>query len=156
MVIDNIQYNTTPGTNTAVVWSYNTLCSGDVVIPSSIVYNGTTYTVNELYMSAFDGNTAITSVVVPNTVTKINNYAFYGCSALKSIDFGTGAFDFKNELIEGCTSLTDIYVGYPSGFTVYGKTFNADIKKNVNLHMSSAATITEFLGLNNYWNGFKM
>lgn len=155
-IIDNIQYNTDANTGTASVWSNNTLCSGDVVIPSTFVYNGTTYTVNELYMSAFDGNTAITSIVLPNTVTKVNNYAFDGCSALKSIDFGEGAYDLKNNLIDGCTSLTDIYIGYPSAFSLYAKTFNTDIKKNVNLHMASASAINSFLGLNGNWNGFKM
>lgn len=155
VVVNNIQYNTDDATNTAKVWSNNTMCSGDVIIPPTIVSGGKTYTVTELYFSAFDGNTAITSVKVPNTVTVIGQYAFYGCSALKTIDLGSGAYEFKNQLIDGCTSLTDLYIGYPTAVSIYAKTFNADIKKNVNLHMASASMITGCTALGN-WNGFKM
>ena len=36
---------------------------------------------------AFGSNTNLCSVIVPNTVTNIGNYAFYNCSSLKSVVF---------------------------------------------------------------------
>ena len=45
-------------------------------------YNGNSYAI---YKNAFLNNTAITSVVIPNTVTGIGQNAFNGCSSLESI-----------------------------------------------------------------------
>lgn len=63
---------------------YNKKTKDMVVVPNAIsgsisILDGTTY------VSGFSGNTAITSVTIPNSVTSIGNYAFSGCTALKSI-----------------------------------------------------------------------
>ena len=47
-----------------------------VVIPSTVVNNGTTYTVTSIGNSAFSDCTSLTSVEIPNSVTSIGNYAF--------------------------------------------------------------------------------
>lgn len=56
---------------------------GDVVIPSTL--GG--YPVTELSWMAFKDNLAITSVVIPQGVTLIDEYVFSGCTNLKSVTF---------------------------------------------------------------------
>ena len=84
------------GTNTLAVTYYsetaasNNHVSGDVVIPSSVEYNGTTYSVTSIGYDAFKYCSSLTSVTIPNSVTSIGDYAFYGCSGLTSINVASG------------------------------------------------------------------
>ena len=55
--------------------------SNEVIIPS--FYKG--YAVNSLIESSFKDCSRITSVTVPNSVTKIETGSFFGCSSLESI-----------------------------------------------------------------------
>ena len=81
--IDGIYYNFS-GTN-AEVTNGDELYTGSVVIPETVMYNGTAYPVTSIGESAFYNCSGLTSVDVPNSVTSIGGYAFYGCSNLKSI-----------------------------------------------------------------------
>ena len=60
---------------------YTTYPSGNLVIPSAVTYNGTTYSVVCIGTNAFKGCIGLTSIVIPNSVTQIN-CAFNGCSGL--------------------------------------------------------------------------
>lgn len=53
--------------------------SGDVTIPETVTYNGTTYSVTTIGIEAFSGCSGLTSVNIPNSVTSIDGYAFSGC-----------------------------------------------------------------------------
>ena len=83
--------------------------SGDVTIPATVTYNGTTYPVTTIGDYAFSGCIGLTSIEIPNSVTSIGNWAFDGCYALTSIDIPesvttihTGAFSYCH----GLTSIT--------------------------------------------------
>ena len=67
------------------VSSYSDEYTGSIVIPETVTYNGTTYSVTSIGSSAFDGCTGLKSVTSPNSVTSIGDYAFYKCSGLTSI-----------------------------------------------------------------------
>ena len=58
--------------------------SGKVVIPDSITF-GNKFAVTDLASDAFTNCRSLTSVTIPNTITRIGVGAFYGCSSLNSI-----------------------------------------------------------------------
>ena len=59
--------------------------SGEVVIPESVKYYGTAYSVTSIGESAFYYCSFLTSVTIPNSVTSIGSSAFSGCSGLTSV-----------------------------------------------------------------------
>ena len=69
--------------------------SGDVVIPAEI--DGRP--VVSIGADAFAGNTAITSIAIPSSVTNIAEGAFEGCTGIKTVYF-TGEGDLKYHLAE--------------------------------------------------------
>lgn len=71
--------------------------SGDVVVPSEVTYEGTVYPVTIVYNSCFSSNTKITSVTLPPTIKRIDNYAFMGCTNLKTIQGGTDPLEYVGE-----------------------------------------------------------
>lgn len=59
--------------------SYSNEYTGNVVIPASVTYNETTYSVTRIGWDAFQGCSGLTSVTIPNSVTSIGSNAFRGC-----------------------------------------------------------------------------
>lgn len=66
--------------------SYTSL-SGDLVIPDSVTYNGTTYAVCIIFNLAFAGCTGLTSVTLPRPITHVNSGAFRNCTGLTTVNF---------------------------------------------------------------------
>lgn len=58
---------------------------GNLVIPSTVDYNGTTYTVTEVGYHAFRYRTDLTSLTIPGSVTYIYNPITLGCTNLAAI-----------------------------------------------------------------------
>lgn len=61
--------------------------SGHVTIPSTVIYNDTTYTVTAIGHYAFFSCNGITSISIPNTIIIIGNASFNGCYQMSSITF---------------------------------------------------------------------
>lgn len=80
--------------------------SGDVVIPSSVTYNGETYSVIEISTYAFCNCADLNSVEIPNSVTEIGHGAFKNCTGLSYVKLPTSLNAIYSNLFEGCTSLT--------------------------------------------------
>ena len=60
-------------------YNYQNTYSGNVVIPASVEYKGTIYSVTSIEGYAFSSCIGLISVVIPSTVTNIGEYAFGGC-----------------------------------------------------------------------------
>ena len=78
----NTAYVTHKGTDYNEAKEY----TGSVVIPESVTYNGKTYPVASIGGYAFAGCDELTSVVIPSSITTINQNAFNGCTGLQSVE----------------------------------------------------------------------
>ena len=113
-----IYYNITDATNKTVSVtyrgdysnSYDNEYTGSVVIPESVTYNGTTYSVTSIGYGAFEDCTGLTSIEIPNSVTSIEHYAFCGCDGLTSITIPNSVTSIGDDAFNGCSGLTSIVV----------------------------------------------
>ena len=87
--------------------SYTNL-SGDVVIPSSIVYYGRYYPVVGITAWAFQLCYKVTSFTIPESITFINKNAFAGCSGIDSINLPPQLTEIAEESFYDCRKLTTI------------------------------------------------
>ncbi len=133
VLIDGFYYDLDANTKTAkVVFHYKYHYSGDVVIPSSVTYDGVEYSVTTIG-DAFRGSTDLTSLTIPASVTSIEAGIFGSCTSLTSliIEEGNPVYDSRencnavietasNTLISGCTGTI-----VPNSVTsIGGKAFN--------------------------------
>ena len=81
--VDGIYYDITPANRTASVTRVS--YSGGVIIPETIAFDGTTYSVTSIGDGAFANHSGLTSVTIPNSVTSIGDSAFNGCSGLTKL-----------------------------------------------------------------------
>ena len=89
----------------------------NITLPSD--YKGKAYVLNK---SAFAYDKKIESVVIPNTVTEMGEYAFLRCENLRSITLGNGIKTIPFSAFNNCKSLTEITL--PSGVeTIDGYAF---------------------------------
>ena len=123
--VDGVYYDFNSSTKTATVtyrgsnyMSYDNEYSGSVVIPSSVTYNGTTYSVTSIGEWAFGYCSSLTSVTIPNSVTSIGSSAFYWCSSLTSITIGSSVTNIGGYAFSGCSSLTSVTI--PNSVTSVG------------------------------------
>lgn len=99
--------------DTVTVWT--TYVTGDLIIPDSVTYNGVRYPVTTLAMigddyGPFYGCYALTSVVIPATVTTIGDYAFFECSGMTSVDLGSGVTSIGWQAFSYCDMLDSIVI----------------------------------------------
>ncbi|MCF0195859.1 MAG: leucine-rich repeat protein, partial [Bacteroidaceae bacterium] len=81
---------------------------GDIVIPASIEYGGTTYSVTKIGRKAFYGCNNVTSVSLNNNVTTIGERAFTNCLQLKSLTNTDAVTTIGNSGLAGCSALSEL------------------------------------------------
>ncbi len=59
---------------------------------------------------SFYGCTGLTSIDIPNSVTSIGDYSFYGCTGLTSIDIPNSVTSIGDYSFYGCTGLTSVTI----------------------------------------------
>ena len=89
-----------------------------VVIPETVTYQGTTYSVTSIGYAAFAYCSSLTSVTIPNSVTSIDYWAFYDCSSLTSVTIPNSVTSIGNYAFQNCSSLTSVTI--PNSVTSIG------------------------------------
>ena len=114
--IDGIYYNILNGSNNTklAIVTYNETkvysYSGDIRIPSSINYSGTTCEVIEIGTRAFQNCIELKSIEIPNSVGKIGSLAFSGCTNITSVNIPNSVYSIDYYAFRNCTSLTTINI----------------------------------------------
>ena len=87
----------------------------DVEVTDLVIPDGVTNIENY----AFSGCTGLKSVTIPNSVTSIGNYAFYQCSGLTSVTIGNSVTSIGEWAFSGCSGLTSVTI--PNSVTSIGR-----------------------------------
>ena len=115
--VDGIYYDISE--NNATVTEGGVKYSGDIVIPESITYNNSKYSVTSIGSDAFWGCRSLTSVTIPNSVTSIGDYAFWGCRSLTSVTIPNSVTSIGDWAFYECSSLTSVTI--PNSVTSIGE-----------------------------------
>lgn len=92
--------------------SYANTYSGDIDIPSTVVYNSIEYTVCGIGSHAFYDCSDLTSISIPNSVTGISEAAFYNCTSLTKVTLPSSVGYIGGWAFCGCSALTSIDIPY--------------------------------------------
>ncbi len=115
------------------------LTKGVLNIPSTVEVKGQTYTITSIGRAAFADYTNFTSVIIPETVVEIGEYAFYGTN-LKSADIPTSVVRIGDRAFGKCRKLKSIIV---KKGTAMGKDVYAESPKNIIIDEFDAPTATD-------------
>ena len=117
--VDGIYYNITSSTYLKVevtyvckgAWvSYVSNYSGAVIIPSTVAYEGSTYSVTSIGEGAFYDCDGLTSVTIPNSVTTIGESAFSYCGRLTSVTIPNSVTNIGENAFWSCDNLTSVHI----------------------------------------------
>ena len=96
---------------------------GDVVIPSTVAYNGQSYPVLDVGRCAFAYCDEITNVTVPEGVLRLGNATFYECPRLQSVELPQTIIEWETHTFQGDSALVSVNI--PEGITTIPyRTFN--------------------------------
>ena len=105
---------------TATVSQPKEQIQGYVNIPSAFTYQEQRYRVTRIGFSAFSNNCKwLTAITIPDSVTSIEGYAFYGCTGLTSITIPNSVTSIGRDAFHDCTGLTSITI--PNSVTSIGE-----------------------------------
>lgn len=136
----------------------------NIVIPSIVRHNGKEYRVTDVGWMAFDGNTTIKSihlpdsmtrikssmfygyknlrsVYIPDSITTIEKYAFYECARLSSISIPESVTTIEKHAFEGCFGLQ--YVTLPNSVVSIGRSAFANCRRLRSINLPNQLTRIE-------------
>ena len=104
--VDGIYYNKN-GTEATVTYKELKYLSykDTVIIPSTVTYLDTTYTVTAIGNNAFENCSTLRKVTIPNTVKDIQERAFMGCSLLSSVFLPSSIRTIGPRAFQNCTRM---------------------------------------------------
>ena len=114
--VDGIYYNIN-GDEATVTYKgtsyspFNDNYSGNVIVPSSISYNGVVYAVTSIGDNAFYGSYNLRSITIPNSVTTIGDHAFDGCQFMTSLDIPNSVTIIGDYAFSQCYLLARVNIG---------------------------------------------
>lgn len=133
VIIDGIKYSLQKD-NTVTCSAVNKNALTDVELPATVRLNGIDYYLSGIKQQGFKNCKNLKSIIIPNTVKSIGEYAFLDCVNLESVvmpddaeakifsgDFGIGKFG----IFKGCTKLANVSgheIPYPK-YVIYDAFF---------------------------------
>lgn len=170
--VDGIKYDVIPKGKVASVISAKN-CTGDLVIPEYIKYDGIDCVVNKIEDEAFLGckltsivvpksvtyigsdafsySYSLTTVELPDDITDINYQTFYNCSSLKTVKLPSQLTRIASFAFSGCRALSSIsipdkvnYIG-EQAFSSCESLFSVTIPESVNTIGKSAFSLCSSL-----------
>lgn len=117
---EGLQYELSDDGTYYIVKGMGTCFDSDLVIPEK--YND--IPVKVIGASAFSRNNFITSVVIPDSVTAINAWAFDRCENLKSVKFGVNVNEIGWCAFEKCSAIEKLYIPDSVEYIEYGAFLN--------------------------------
>ncbi len=125
---ENIEHIVVPGS--VVTTGYGSFCQCPKLITAGPI--GGDYSLEygwseEIPSNAFSGmgqyttsgeSSGLQSIIIPKTIKKIGDSAFYGCSLLKEIDLPNSVIEIGDSAFSGCRSLKEIVI--PNGIVKIG------------------------------------
>lgn len=105
---DGILYEVTSAQDKFVtlIWGGNS--KGDIVLPASVTYDGIEYRVYDIEDRAFNKFEELTSIVIPEGVTRIGEETFSGCSSLTSVEIPESMAYVDAKAFDGCYRLSSV------------------------------------------------
>ena len=147
--IDGIYYNLFKKVKQAEVTSGDSEYTGEVTIPASFEYDGVTYSVTSIGVSAFKARinnhqacSSLTSITIPNSVTSIGSSAFSGCYRLTSITLPNSVTSIGNYAFYGCSGLTSLTI--PNSVTTIGSAAFDDCSGLTSITIPNSVTSIEY------------
>lgn len=135
--INGIWYNLISKVEQAEVTSGSSKYQGNIIIPSTVTYEGVVYNVTSIGERAFEVCSSLKTITLPESVTSIGDYAFASCYLLKSITIpdnskltSIGQYAFYD-----CCRLSSIAI--PQSVTDIGKYAFSECLSLESVHISS-------------------
>ncbi len=119
--VNEISYNVLDASEKTVEVARDEQYDGDITIPSTVEYEGGSYSVVKIGYKAFY-NTRIESVRFSDSLTEIGNEAFKYCTDLSNISFSSYNLQhIGDNAFEGCSDMSFRYLDLPEGLLSIGK-----------------------------------
>ena len=138
--------------------------SGKVIIPATVLYNGTNYTVSAIDQYSFVNGTwdiddddtftsEVTSVTVPGTVKRLQSFTFSHCSKLTQVVLEDGVETLEDLTFYDCQMLTSIdlpssikYLNYSyQSAERYGIILNCPNLQFIKVHWTTPLAISAYV-----------
>ncbi|MCM1273548.1 MAG: leucine-rich repeat protein [Clostridium sp.] len=130
------QYKVT--SSKTVTYTKTTATSGEVTVPATVKYKGTSFMVTQIGSKAFKSKTKITGVSLGKNIKTVGSEAFSGCSKLKTVKLNSNLTKIGNKAFYNCKALTAIKLG--SNVTSIGTAAFAGCTKLSSVSLSSKLT----------------
>lgn len=89
---------------------YSGCYSGNIIIPSEIIYKGKKLTVESIGKNAFENCVDLLSINLPNSIITIEQQAFKNCKKLSKIDFPKSLKTIESEAFDNCRDIKTLYI----------------------------------------------